>query len=390
MTRVSPAWHIAVVGLCTAGAVVLFLTAADGGHLAIGLVGLAIIVAAWFLVGRTAVRERAGWTVVALHIGVIAGSTLAAAGSPNLAAIQGISFPLLWATAPTRRGAISASALLALGVGLGYALGAGGDPPWLVSGAIVTTLSFGFAVVMGLWFSAITDESEARRALVAELEAAQAQLAVASRDAGVTVERERFAREIHDTVAQDLAGLVMGLRRLAAGIDDGGLRGELGRLTETAESALAEARALVAANSSPSIEDGTAAALERLAERYRRETGLAVEVAADESLPTIPRENEVVLVRVAQESLANVRKHANASAVSVALEHTPGVGVRLRIADDGAGFDPDAVTGGFGIEGMRERLTLAGGTLDVATGPNGTTMTATVPITAAVPTEGEA
>jgi signal transduction histidine kinase len=87
----------------------------------------------------------------------------------------------------------------------------------------------------------------------------------------------------------------------------------------------------------------------------------------------------VVLLRVGQEALANVRKHAAARAVQVLLRYEPGA-VSLEVTDDGRGFDPAEVNGGYGLRGMRERLSQAGGRVEVRSAPGtGTRVRAEVP-----------
>jgi signal transduction histidine kinase len=88
---------------------------------------------------------------------------------------------------------------------------------------------------------------------------------------------------------------------------------------------------------------------------------------------------EVVLLRVCQEALANVRKHAAAGQVSVRLRYADGA-VRLSVADDGAGFDPGLIGGGYGLRGMRDRVRQVGGTVEVTSAPGaGTQVCAEVP-----------
>lgn len=381
MTRLG-LWHIAVGALCVGFAVLLVLIQSEPVLLVAGLVGLGVVAAAWYALGpQAARREGAGWSGPVLHGALALGTGLAAAGMPMLAAVQALGYPIIWTTAPNRRRAIGGSVALALATGAGQLIGLGAGAEGFFTAAVTVALSLGFAIVMGLWITRIAEESEARQALIAELETTRAALATASRDAGVASERERFAREIHDTVAQDLTGIVMGLRRLDRELGDDPRAAIAADLRERAESALVEARALVAASAPPAIEDGAAAALHRLGERFGREAGLRAAVEVDPALGPLPRETEVVLVRVAQEALANVRKHAGASAVSVSLEPADDASVRLRVADDGHGFDPSRTEpGGFGLEGMRERLALVGGELHVASAPTGTTLIATIPL----------
>ena len=93
----------------------------------------------------------------------------------------------------------------------------------------------------------------------------------------------------------------------------------------------------------------------------------------------LPMAAEVVLLRVCQEALANARKHAEAHSVAVRLGYDPDA-VRLEVSDDGAGFDPDQLSGGYGLSGMRTRVAEAGGTLTVCSNPGaGTRVSAAVP-----------
>lgn len=249
---------------------------------------------------------------------------------------------------------------------------------FFVQALAIEGASLALSIGLGIWITSIADQSHERQRLLDELRAAQEKLSALDRDAGMTSERERLAREIHDTIAQDLTGIVMlsqrAQRELATG---GGASETLGLLEESARTARAETRALVASSAPVALSTGGIAdALRRLGERFERETGVTVTVTVD--LGAIDRDSEVVLLRCAQEGLSNVRKHARASAVSrTAWTNAGAVGV--RIADDGDGFDPETAGDGFGLAGMRDRLALVGGTLDVSSSPAGTVLTATLP-----------
>ena len=119
-------------------------------------------------------------------------------------------------------------------------------------------------------------------------------------------------------------------------------------------------------------EDGLGAALERLAARFGAETSVPVEVVLPPSIPEVGREREVILLRAAQEALTNVRRHAEARAVRLALTVTDAGAVELEVSDDGRGIDP-GVAEGFGLRGMRDRVTSGGGDLQVATRHEGGT-----------------
>ncbi|MBO0923109.1 sensor histidine kinase [Cellulomonas sp. zg-ZUI199] len=253
-----------------------------------------------------------------------------------------------------------------------------------------------FAVVLGLWITQVSEQSEVRAFLLDELRATQDALAASHHAAGVVAERERLAAEIHDTLAQGFTSVVMLAQ--TAGVElERGQAGRaavgLARIEDVARDNLAEARALVAAWTPPDLQDGDlTGALRRIAVRFGAETGTAVEVVDDThhhvAGGAIGPEAQVVLLRAAQESLANVRRHAGASRVELRLARTDGAAV-LEVVDDGRGVPPD-VPEGTGLRGMRARAEAAGGRLDVAAAPDGgTRVRVLVPVTPAAATTPE-
>jgi signal transduction histidine kinase len=149
-------------------------------------------------------------------------------------------------------------------------------------------------------------------------------------------------------------------------------------MEQMARDALTEARGLVASLAPVDPSAGLGDALRRLASGFERETGVQVTVEAD--VAGLDRELEVVLLRCAQEGLANVRKHARASAARVTVRTGPDA-VTLEVRDDGVG--PGGAVpgeGGFGLAGMRDRVALVGGRVEVGPGESdGTVLTVTVP-----------
>ena len=367
-------WHVAVIGAAVVLAGLVVVNQPTTVELVGALSADAAFVLGWLLVGRHAVHStRAGTAFIIITI-VLAG--VGAAFSPTMATIQTIAYPIVWILAKTLRDAIIANIALAVTVGVGIFIGSGS----LSQALIVQGLSLAFSLALGLWITGIAQRSEERQRLLDELRATQHRLAAVNRDAGIASERERLAREIHDTIAQDLTGLVLltqrARRELAAGA---GADATLELLEHGARAALVETRGLVAASAPLELATGgIGAALERLAARFGRETDIRVTVSVD-GLPVLDRDTEVVLLRCAQEGLANVRKHSRAATASVTLS-TAGPVATLAISDDGHGFDPGADTGGFGLGGMRDRLGLVGGALDVASSPTGTVLTATLPL----------
>ena len=372
-------WSVAVVGTSAVLASMLALVTPGSWQLYLGLSAIGVFVAVWFGLGtRVAEGSRGALVVVVVTILFSAAVSLA---FPPLAYVQAIAFPLIWTRLENLRHSIIASVVLAFAVGAAGFLGSDRSLSALLEYLIIEGLSLVFAIALGLWITRITDQSMGRQRLIDELRATQHQVAMLSQDAGVTSERERLAREIHDTIAQDLTGLVLlaqrASRELSLG-DTAAASEQLVILEEGARTALAETRALVASTSPPSLDDGgIAAALERLGERFERETSIAVSVRTDVAT-TLDRDLEVVLLRCAQEGLANVRKHSGASRAALTLVATP-TERSLQVSDNGAGFDATRPSAGYGLSGMRERLALVDGTLDLESGEDGTTLLVTLP-----------
>lgn len=371
-------WHGAVLGTSAVLAALVYFSADTPWQAAVGFAAIVVLIAAWFLVGQDADRSRARsitFTLVLVVVGA-AGSL----ATPAFAAFQVIAYPLIWTRARSTRDALIGNVAIAAGVGAGYIASGSGSVEDILQAVVIQSISLAFSVAFGLWITQMAVRSEERQRLLDELRATQDKLAAASRDAGIASERERLAREIHDTIAQDLTGLVLLTQRARRDLDDGdqaSLDEQLGMLEENARLALAETRALVAATAPVGLATGGIGdALDRLGARFARETGLDLTVSAS-GLPVLDRDTEVVLLRCAQEALANVRKHAAARAASVTVA-TDGEHVTLRVIDDGTGFDPTAASSGFGLTGMRERLALVGGALSVDSGPTGTTLTVTL------------
>jgi signal transduction histidine kinase len=203
--------------------------------------------------------------------------------------------------------------------------------------------------------------------------------------AGVLAERERLARELHDTLAQGENSVLLLVRAAQAALnrDPADCARHLALAEQTAGENLGEIRALVAALS-PVALDGVSLpdALRRLADRVAAELGIPVSVEVAGRHRDLPASVEVPLFRAAQEALANVRKHARAGTVRVRL-HYRSDEVSLRVTDDGRGFDPGAPSG-FGLAGLRTRVAQAGGVVSVDTAPGaGVALTASLPVGAA-------
>lgn len=371
----SPWWTVAVLAVVAVCGVILAFSWPSAPLAPLGAGVLVAVLVAYVTIGRGALD---GSRRAAVFVGILAVATFGLVSvTPALAVFQSLGMPAGWVLARSRLGGILSSLAVALGAAGGFFVSLG--PTWnTVSTAAVTfTFSFVGSTVLGLWIWRIADYGAERARLLEELTAAQDELAALHRDAGVTGERERLARELHDTIAQSLAGVVLLAQRSRRELASGSLRDESLELLESAaREALTETRTLVAGSAPVELGSGLTGALELLAERFRRESGVSISVSVALDAP-LDRDAEVALLRCAQEGLANVRKHARASAVSVSLHDDDGVAV-LRISDDGSGLDPAALPDGFGLSGLRARLALVGGTLTVES-DGGTTVTARLP-----------
>jgi signal transduction histidine kinase len=236
--------------------------------------------------------------------------------------------------------------------------------------------------------AAFTDEDAAVLETVADVLAGaleNARLYRRAQAAAVLEERNRLARELHDSVTQQLFSMTLTSQAARAHLEKNPPRAaaQLERLQETASAALAEMRALIFQLRPPALRDqGLVAALQQHAQALARREGLAIalSVVGDERLA---RGLEQPLYRIVQEALNNVVKHANAQNVSVSLEFA-NEHVRVRVRDDGRGFDVDAAPSGdgrhIGVLSMRERAAEVGGTMTLDSTPgDGTQVTVTVP-----------
>jgi signal transduction histidine kinase len=346
---------------------------------------ISVLVVAYVVFGHRGYDEpRAAAAFLPL---VLVAALVLPAVTPSTAFVQCILFPLAWCQSVRIRSGV----VLTIAIGLLSAVGLqiSGGPDTIVSTVLIEGISVIGSCAMGIWISTVAGLSEERRQLVEDLRAAQDSLADANRAAGIASERERLAREIHDTVAQNLAGIVMLTERARNDLADDrpdALDERLTILEESARAALEESRVLVAAGAAGATHDSLAGALHRVGERHTRETGTPVTVDAADV--TLDRDAQVVLLRVAQEALANVRAHAGSASVRIELLHESEQTV-LRVTDDGVGFDPAVPTAGHGLSGLRDRLALASGTCTIESAPGtGTVVTATLPTTTAVRTSG--
>ncbi|WP_026128393.1 sensor histidine kinase [Nocardiopsis halophila] len=288
-----------------------------------------------------------------------------------------------------RWGGLAAVAATAAAAVAGFAVHRGGLTPAVALGP---ALGAAVAVAVVWSYQALYRESEKRRRLIEELTTTRADLARAQHTAGVLAERERLAREIHDTLAQGFSSIQLLLRAAEKAVPDRpeAAAAHVRRARQAAADNLDEARRLVAALTPPDLEGRTLPdALERLCATVSERHPLSARFhLAGEPVP-LATAHEVALLRTAQSALGNTVRHARAGTADVTLRFTgaPHPQAVLEVADDGDGFDtgpppaPADGGGGFGLAAMRARMSELGGSFTVDASPgHGTTVTARLPL----------
>jgi signal transduction histidine kinase len=257
-----------------------------------------------------------------------------------------------------------------------------GGVPWP---AVVAVSVFAAGTVLSVGYvGAIVRQSRERQRLLEQLQATRAELAIVERRAGMLEERQRLARDIHDTLSQGFASVVLLLEAAEESLATGQpVDRHITQALRSARDNLAESRRVVWALRPRSIqEQPLQRALEELTGRLAEETGLHAHATITGAERPLGAPAETALLRIAQEGLANVRKHASATKVTLTLSYLDDV-VVLDLADDGVGFDPAATTaagGGLGLRAMRERVAELGGHLTVESAQGeGTTIAAELP-----------
>lgn len=197
-------------------------------------------------------------------------------------------------------------------------------------------------------------------------------------------ERKRIARELHDDTGQALTSILVRLRLLERTVQDEDVRRSIAELRELTSGALDAVRRMAVDLRPAALDDlGLVPALRSYVERFSRHWGLQVEFTAEGLQRRLPASVELVIYRVVQEALSNVAKHSGAERASVSLARRNNV-VTAMVRDNGHGFDEGEVQkagGGLGLFGMRERLALVGGSLQIdTTRGSGTLVTARVPL----------
>ena len=368
--------------------------------------GLATVTALWLLWFHTLHPERHGKTrlMAVFYIGEL----LLAAGLVALTPLFGFftfigyihAFQYLkdnW-----RYVGIAATAPIAATSYIGGVTNIDADSWWAWVGISLTTMALAEAFS---YFGELSDRRNAKqKQALAELHEANvkleaaleenaglhAQLLVQAREAGVLDERQRMAREIHDTLAQGLAGILAQLQAAEQVPDT--WRRHVTTAMNLARETLTEARRTVHAVEPSVLADARLPdAISDVTRRWSETNDITAVLTTTGDARPMHADVEVTLLRAAQEALANVAKHAQATRVGLTLSYMEDL-VTLDVRDDGVGFEPNAkrangsTNGGFGLAGMRQRVQRLAGKLAIESEPGGgTAISASVP---AIPAGG--
>ncbi|WP_406313856.1 sensor histidine kinase [Streptosporangium sp. NBC_01639] len=240
-------------------------------------------------------------------------------------------------------------------------------------GAVVATL-------MATVYKVLDAESEERRLLIDDLVRTRGKLVEAESDAVRLAERERLAREIHDTLAQGMSSIILLLRAARRDLVEDPATAER-RIVEAEDAAkenLEEARNFVRALAPPALQQSSlVAALRRISDSAVAGTSVQARFEVSGTPVPLPAVYDATLLRIAQGALGNVSRHSGAGHAGVTLTYLDDV-VMLDVYDDGRGFDPSEAAG-FGLRTMRERARALGGSLTVESAPGeGTAVVATL------------
>lgn len=246
----------------------------------------------------------------------------------------------------------------------------------LVFGVNVTVILLQFAVsrtvvflANGYLVSRLVASQRQQRAALATANEQLARYALTQEQLAVSQERNRLARDLHDTLAHYISGLVLELEgtRLLWDRDSAEARATLDDAIGTARTGLVETRrALQALRSTPLVDLGLCGAIRELAENAAARNDWQLQLNLPATPVVLPAMVEEVIYRVVQEGLTNIERHAEATVVTLSMT-TAHDSLQLRLADNGCGFTLDAVNrdAHFGITGMQERTNLVAGTLQV-------------------------
>jgi signal transduction histidine kinase len=290
-------------------------------------------------------------------------------------------FPHVFMILPLRWASIGAALLMSLVVLRQAAISDNSLNTFLLTMSLMTI----GGIVIGRFVEAIISESIKRQQLITTLESTRRELADAERQAGVLQERQRLAGEIHDTLAQGLTSIVMHLEAAEGALNDTfTVQQHIDEARTIARSSLTEARRVMWGLRPEMLEKQPfEQAIQQAVGDWSASNKITAETSVIGARTPLSSDKEIVLLRVVQEALNNVAKHARAQHINVTLSYMPNAAV-IDIHDNGGGFDVSQKSAnghnGFGLLNMRQRLEQVNGTLTIESGDEGTTLVAEIPL----------
>lgn len=289
--------------------------------------------------------------------------------------VLGILIPQMFMLLPMRWAvpqAVALNSLVLIRLSLVAPMAAAG---WAVTSLAMLVISIAFA----RFITGIIRQSAERKALIVELQSTRRELAEAEHSAAVLQERQRLAQEIHDTLAQGFTSILMHLE--AAGLHPEAAADHLHQAKAAARASLNDTRSVIQglyAEVTP--ESSLRDALWHLVSVWSLHHKIPAELTVTGNLLSVPAPVIHAVQRIAQEALANARKHASPRRVDVTLSYL-GDALALDVHDDGVGFTPGVPAAGFGLRTMRDRAQAVGGALAIESAPGeGTTIALVVPL----------
>ncbi|MFC6094557.1 sensor histidine kinase [Saccharothrix lopnurensis] len=377
------AWGLAPYGLLVLACAVYLVSDPVGLDERLVTLGIAAGLAGWhwwFAVAHPRWWDRRSWAMAGYFVGLLA--------LTSVLVLRGDAFQLF---VP----ACYVLAFVALPGWPAYLGVVAANVPWLVvpgtaSPSVLINLAVAtpLAALVGGVVRAMEREAVRRREVNSELVAVAAEnarlhalLVARAREAGIAEERARLAREIHDTVAQGLTGIVMRLEAVGELVPDPGpVRAGVDAARDLARTSLVEVRRSIEALRPGPLQDARLGdAVRQAVATWREQHGVPAAFTVTGTPQPVHSEVEVTVLRAAQEALANVGRHARARRVDVTLSYMEDV-IVLDVRDDGVGFEVGSA-GGFGLTALRQRVRALSGSVDVESAPGaGTAVGVAVPV----------
>ena len=372
-------WHFSAYGLLILNIIVVYSSEPGITNFSVFLI-LCALLGLWYIPfvnistlriwenpKRGALYLLPGWAIWGGMISLTADSLL----------LIGIFLPLIFSRFPIRW-SIAITIFQTLGLYLIYIM-LYPTEHWLTILMVILGLLV-VSTIIGAFITSIIKQSTERQRLIDDLTRSRANLMKVEREAGRLTERQRLARDIHDTLAQHFTSIIMHLSA-AKYSNPEAVQSDVQQAEDAAREGLHEIRRIVWDMQPEQIEKASLVeAVEALAARWSAETSVLVKVRVTGAPRSLPSSAETALLRISQEAMHNITKHARAKNVNITFSFMEDL-FAMDIADDGLGFDPSKNSNGFGLKTMRDRIEELSGTFTIESEQGrGTAIAVSLPI----------